>query len=446
MKISRRSLLGGATALGATHTFWNSKQLWAQPNVAKRIIFFYFPDGVVGTSSSGSQSLWHPSGSEMSFTLPEQLSPLLPFQNQCTFLKGISTAVHGSAGGHPDGAMRLLTAAKNAAHESIDQYLARTVGGSAPWRHLYLGVQSNKGPTTVGKHLSYTTPTNSVPPQDDPRVAFCDLFSQPYDGISECEDMRNTQKKSIDSAMVELNSLRSQLGSLESQKLDRHLEALQELQYRNETLSSTIAQAQCEEKNLSVGNLGSTLYDPSLYPDTLKAQIDLMILGMECGLTNVGVLQNSHHTSGLPMNRFAETAMYNPSNDIPSHEASHYGANHDANNPYYAAFLQQRIWWVEQFSYLLESLDTRLEGNGTMLDNSIVVLCSEVSDGNTHSFDNMPFIIAGGGGGMISGGRLLSYEKEPHANLWISLARAMGDDLNSFGEDGTGLLEGFLSL
>ena len=445
MKISRRRLIQGGTALGATMPFWKSRTLWAQPSTAKRIIFFYFPDGVVGTSESGTQSLWHASGSEHSFELGSQLAPLIPYQNQCLFINGVSLAVGGAAGGHPDGAMRLLTASKNANHESIDQYLARTAGAAAPWRHLYLGVQSNQGPATIGKHLSYPSATNSVPPQDDPRVAFCDLFAQSYDGISTCEDMRITQKKSIDSALVDLESLRSQLGSLESNKLERHLEALNELQYRNDTLTSTIEQAQCTEKQLSVGSLGPSLYDPAVYPDTLKAQIDLMVLGMECELTRVGVIQNSHHTSNLAMNRFVGTEMYNPSNDIPSHEASHYGANHDSSNPFYTAFIQQRTWWVEQFAYLLQELNTRPEGNGTMLDNSIVVLCSEVSDGNTHSFDNIPLVVAGGGGGMIRSGRLLEYNKKPHADLWITLARAMGEDISQFGEDGSGLLDGILS-
>ena len=198
MKISRRSFLSRSAALGSTLPFWGSKKLWAQPNTAKRIIFFYFPDGVVGTSESGTQSLWHATGSETNFTLGTQLAPLVPFQEQCLFLNGISLAVGGSAGGHPDGAMRLMTGAKDANHESIDQYLARTVGAASPWRHLYLGVQSNRGPATIGKHLSYPSATNAVPPQDDPRVAFCDLFAQSYDGVAECEDMRITQQKSID--------------------------------------------------------------------------------------------------------------------------------------------------------------------------------------------------------------------------------------------------------
>ena len=100
---------------------------------------------------------------------------------------------------------------------------------------------------------------------------------------------------------------------------------------------------------------------------------------------------------------------------------------------------------MEQFAYLLQELESRPEGSGTMLDNSIVVLCSEVSDGNTHSFDNIPFVIAGNGGGMLRSGKLLEYNKKPHADLWITLAAAMGENLSQFGEDGTGILEGILS-
>ena len=170
-----------------------------------------------------------------------------------------------------------------------------------------------------------------------------------------------------------------------------------------------------------------------------------MVLAMECDLTKVGLIQNSYHTSDLIMSRFPGTPMFDPSNDVPSHEASHYGANHDDSNPLYQAFFQQRSWWVEQYAYLLEQLSIRPEDGGSMLDNSIVVLCSEVSDGNTHSFDNMTFILSGGGAGTIETGRVLTFNQKPHSDLWITLARAMGEDLTSFGEDSTGILADILS-
>ena len=81
-----------------------------------------------------------------------------------------------------------------------------------------------------------------------------------------------------------------------------------------------------------------------------------------------------------------------------------------------------------------------------MLDNSIVVLISEISDGNVHSLDNMPFIVAGGGGGALRQNKLLSYDGAAHADLWIALAHAMGEELTSFGDDGTGPLDGVLRL
>ena len=81
-----------------------------------------------------------------------------------------------------------------------------------------------------------------------------------------------------------------------------------------------------------------------------------------------------------------------------------------------------------------------------MLDNSIVVLISEISDGNVHSLDNMPFLIAGGGGGRLHQNKLLSYDDASHADLWIALAHAMGEEIQTFGDDGTGPLDGVLRL
>ena len=106
---------------------------------------------------------------------------------------------------------------------------------------------------------------------------------------------------------------------------------------------------------------------------------------MACGLTKVGVIQGSQHTSELIMSRFRDTEMYDAGFDMRSHQASHYGARHDRSNRLYSDFVKQVNWWVSQYAYLLQQLRARPEGDGTMLDHSVVLLCTEVSDGNTHS-------------------------------------------------------------
>ncbi|MFT6396567.1 MAG: hypothetical protein ACJAYU_001310 [Bradymonadia bacterium] len=137
--------------------------------------------------------------------------------------------------------------------------------------------------------------------------------------------------------------------------------------------------------------------------------------------------------------------MFDAGYDMRSHQASHYGASHDRGHREFADYVDQRGWWVQQFRYLLEQLEARPEGDGTMLDHSTILLCSEVCDGNTHLHDNMPFVVAGRAGGAISTGRLLQYESMRHSNLLVGLGRSMGADLNNFGQESFGPLPGLLS-
>jgi hypothetical protein len=107
--------------------------------------------------------------------------------------------------------------------------------------------------------------------------------------------------------------------------------------------------------------------------------------------------------------------------------------------------VKQRRWWVSQFGYLLAQLKARPEGSGTMLDSSVILLCTEICDGNTHLHDNMPFVLAGRAGGAIKTGRLLQFDGVRHGNLLVSIAQAMGESLGSFGDASSGPLAGLLS-
>ena len=410
------------------------KQSRADGGVAKRIIFFYFPDGVVGPSQDGDPSRWHCSGSEHNFQLGELLAPLSDFRDDCLFFNGLTMGPTDS-GSHPGGAQKLLTAADHGAHVSIDQRLAQD--SDAPFKHLYLGVQSNVDGASGDKFISYPSAGVSVTPTDDPTQAFSILF-----GDHEPTETVDARKVSIiDAVLDDMHALRDRLGSVEQSKLDLHLESLREVENRIKNVDDRLG---CDDPSVAPIDLGS-LNDPAMFPAILRAQIDLMVLAMSCGLTSVGTLQCSHHTSELLMSRFAGTALYDPGFDMRSHQASHYGASHDPSKKEYSAFYAQRIYWVEQFAYLLEALAAHPEGDGTMLDHSLVVLCSEVCDGNTHLHDNMPFVVAGRGAGSISPGRLIDRPGARHADLYIALAHAMGSPIASFGDNSTGPLTGVLS-
>ena len=439
MKFSRRALLGSAAALPLSGLFNVAE---AGSGTAERVIFLYFPDGVPAWSEAGDTSLWHASGSEWDPYLPQVVAPLEDWKDRCLFFRGLSSGGTDN-GSHPGGAQKLLTAVDYGNGESIDNYLARTAGYDRAWRHLYLGVQANYNSASGDKHVVYPSAGTTISPQDDPRQAFEDLFgswtssgSGDTGGSSSSGDL-----KVVQSLLEETQALRSQLGGVEKDKLDYHVESLLELEARYSGSSSGgTGSASCEEPGLSFDS-SLDLYDPGNFPAIAKAQMDLAILAMECGLTKVATIQMSHHTSELIMSRFPDTDMYDPDYDMRSHQASHYGSSHDWGSREFTAFVQQRVWFVEQLRYLMEQLDARPEGGGTMLDNSVLVLCTEVCDGNTHQHDDLPILLAGGAGGAFSTGRLVDVGYRRHGDLWASVAQAMGQEVWSWGDGSSGSID-----
>jgi hypothetical protein len=456
---SRRSalaLLGGAALAAPFYNLVRPTVARASGGNAKRILFFYYPDGVPGQSQNGEPSAWHPTGSTFDFQLGPAAAPLERWKAKSVFFRGLSMGPT-DAGSHPGGAKKLLTATDGGNGESIDQYLSRTVGGSAFWRHLYLGAQATIGNASGDKHVVYPSAGQSIPPEDDPRRAFQALFgvANPGGGAPAPDPggavvIDPVRASVIDKVLGDLTSLKARLGRVESARLDMHLDALREVENRlggaQVDEGEVVAAASCQSPSIDTGGFGdATLYDPSAFPAILKAQLDLAVLATACGLTRVVTIQASTHTSELVMSRFAGSEMYDPGYDMRSHQASHYGASHNPQSREYNAYVQQRAWWAAQYAYLLERLDSLPDGDGTMLDSSIVVCCTEVCDGNTHLHDDMPFVVSGGACGRISTGRMLDVGYRRHGDLWAALATAMGQRTDSFGDASGGVLPGLLS-
>lgn len=414
---------------------------------AKRIIFFYFPDGVLGPSAQGQPSRWHCTGSETNFTLPDQLNPLAAFKSDCLFFNGLSMGGTDS-GSHPGGAKKLLTGVDGGNGESVDHFLSRTVGASAAWRHLYLGAMATQNNASGDKFIVYPTAGQTVAPRDNPRQVFQQLFANAMVGDAGVPNpaLADTRLSVIDNAKAELDALKTKLGGSEARKLDLHLEALREVERRVKPMGNTPAPSSCVTPSIDLtGFTDNQLYDASKFGHILRAQIDVMVTAMACGLTKVGTLQASMHTSELILSRMPGTEMYEPGFDMRSHQASHYGDSHDPSKREVRAYLQQRRWFVEQFAYLLGELKKRPDGDGTMLDSSVVMLCTEVCDGNTHLHDNMPFIVAGRAGGRINPGRLLQTNGTRHGALLGALAQSMGANVQGWGDGNSGPLGGVLS-
>lgn len=444
--LKRRDLLAGGAAALLALPFLRRARGHAPNGHAKRLIILYHPDGVPGPSSNGEQSAWHPTGDGTQFTLPPVLASLTPFKDRCVFFRGLSMG-STDVGSHPGGAKKLLTGVDGGNGISIDQRLAQTVGAGDPFRTLYLGAMANQNGASGDKHISYVAPGVTATPDDDPVAAFSRVFAGTGTTTGGGTDPAKQRRLSVlDRAKGDLDDLRGQLDGPERSKLDLHFEALREVEQRLTGGGGGGGGASCTAPSIdAAGITSSTLYAPERFPQILRAQIDLMVQAMACGVTRVGVIQGSIHTSELIMSRFMGTPMYDPGFDMRSHQASHYGATHDTQHREYLAFVRQATWWMEQLAYLLGQLAARPEDGGTMLDHSLVLSCTEVCDGNTHGHDDMPFILAGGGSGRVHTGRLMNLGYRRHSDLLVSIANAMGDSLGAFGEASSGGIPGLLA-
>jgi hypothetical protein len=441
-RFGRRALLKALTSAALTAPLVSlaaRKASAARGGTARRVIFFYFPDGVPAVSQSGEASLWHATGSGSNFQLSDIHTSLLPLKDKCVFFNGLTMGPTDS-GSHPGGAQKLLTAVDHGNGQSIDQALASALGVPL----LYLGAMATEG---ISYQAAGTAP---AAPENNPRAAFDRLFPGGAPPSTTPTTATDPDGASIlDTVMADLNDMSGSWGQAEKTKLDLHMSALRDLEKKVKAMPPGGTDGGVPPlptcKNPSLGAYDPNgLNAPANFPAILRAQTDLMVQAMACNLTRVGLLQCSVHTSELNMAAFPNTPMSIPNYYLGSHKASHYGTTHNEQDELFRAFHQQVRWWVDQYAYLLQALASRPEDGGTMLDNSLVVLCTEICDGNTHNHDNMPFILAGGGGGTVRTGQLLQMTDAPHAGLYSAIAQAMGKPMK-FGQGNTGPLAGLLA-
>ena len=444
--LSRRQLLASAAAAGVLAPFarlgrFGSSIASAQAAPSKcKAMFVYVPDGCI-------PDRWHPTGSERSFTLPAMTAPLAAVQQHLVFLKGLDMYAGGAT--HEGGIRKVLTGAGDV---SLDVFLGQRLNEVSPLPHssLQLGVAVNFENGSGG--MSFIGANQEVKPDDDPLNAFNRVFGNvdPGGGGGGGGDSPELRRRRsiLDLALGDINRVRSRLGTLEQKKLDTHLQSFREVERR--VVSPPPAQA------CSVGSFdrrGFTNNPNDFYPKTFHKEqnfqtvgelhMDIAALALSCRMTRVASLMWSHPVS--PTHITASGAS------IGNHDASHYG---NADSPTAAAFIQLKRWFMDRFVYLIRKLEQTPDPDGGMLiDNTIVFLCSELGDSNNHDHRNMPFVLAGKAAGKLQTGRFLDYsrshngENESHAKLLVSIAKAMGVNVDSFGYTGhgTGPLPGLLS-
>lgn len=423
MKISqpRRNFLKWLGAAGfSASTLPLARMAVAEDGFPMRAIFCFMPDGMVPDQ-------WHAQGSGTNFTLPAMTQPLERVRQHCVFINGVD--MYGPGSTHEGGCAKLLTGGPGRSGDglvSLDYYLGQQFKTAVIRPHLNLNIV----PIYHDKHISFDLNGVPVTAEKNPLAAFESLF-----GADAGDNFINQRRLSVlDTTLTELNAIRARLGSVEQTKLDTHLASLRELEQK---LSSDDVGA-CPAWNFNPTGFEVTrtgLWDNPEYLDASRMGVigdlhrDVAVHALACDLTRVVTLKWNNSVNNNTMS-VAGTSK-------SCHQASHEGGDE---------FVRIKAWYTEQLAKLIEQLAAIPEGSGSLLDNTLIFVGSDLANGSWHNHTSMPFILAGGSTGGIQGGRSLVYDGVPHNRILVSIARFMGVNINRFGteDDTPGPLSGLV--
>ncbi len=438
LNTSRRAFLGSLGAAGVLAPFVPllNREIEAAPgDFPLRIILLFSANGTIHEN-------WAPTGGESDFQLSPILSPLEAYKDQLIVVDGLEMSRSGPGDGHQKGMGILWTGSTLleggdfqgggnsgtvgwGGGTSVEQHIAQAVGDQTPYRSLEFGVQTRGA--SVWSRMSYAGPNQPIAPEDSPDAMFQRLFADFDVDASEIERLKVERRSVIDLVKGDLDHLMVQHGSSDDQlKIEAHLDAIREIEQRNDA-----AVPSCEVPGVP-GGIDHEANDN--FPMVCQRQTDLLAMSLACDMTRVASVQWSRSVSNT---RFSWLS-------IPEghHDLSHLG---DGDQSMVDKITAINTWYAEQVKALLDALAAIPEGDGTVLDNTLVVWGNELSRGNSHGNRPIPFVLAGGGGGALQMGRYLQYDNVPHNRLLVSLCHAMGlTDQQTFGntDSGSGGLAG----
>lgn len=419
MKMTRRSLLAGMACATPFLPILSSRAGGvSQP---KRLILMFSACGTIGDA-------WRPVATEP-LTFGPILEPLTPHRGRILQIGGLQTLKGGPGGNHAQGVANLWTAGGLlegdivdggngdlrgwGAGTSIDQFLAEDA--VTPYKTLEFAVAP--GDANINSRTIYAGPDQPVAPEPNPVAMFDRLFGDFFEDEDELKRVRAQKQSVIDVVKDELDHLRGKVGSEDTLKIDSHLEGILELERR---LTAGVVDCEPPER--------PDLDASDAYPETGAAQMELLVMALKCGLTDIASLQWSRGVSRTMFTWLGHTDHH--------HNLSHEG---DSNELAQQQLIEINTWYAEQFAALLDALYNTQEGDGTMLDNTLLVWGNELGKGNSHSLGGMPFVMAGNLAGYFDTGRAVLASGVEHNRLLVSICNAMGrEDVDSYGETDTG--------
>lgn len=440
-KMGRRQLLaglGGAGAIAALSPFVPLRRARGDGGYPTRFVVFTTMMGMSGRYPDP----WTPAGGITDFRFPAGsiLEPLTPFRDRLVVIDGLTNQAAVDTdlpGGHPRGLGTALTGGRliegpgmvgGGARDwtartfgpSVDQLIASELGV----RSMEIGIDRRRTTpsATYKTRMSFRGPSEPLPSDFDPESVY-DRFFGGLDASTDSAAAANRARRShlLDYIRGDLASLERRVGSEDRLKMQAHLASLDRVRAE---LAATVPET-CVPPDLgSEANI----------PADARMQMELIKSSFACDLARVatimwGTTPHSWRFEWLPR-RLSDGF----------HSMSHLGAsNESAQNELISACR----WYAEQFRDFLAMLDSVPEGDGTLLDHTIVLWNTEVAAGNSHTYRNMPYVLAGGTHHFRTG-RYLSFDGEPHNPLLVSICQAMGVEVTTFGDPdyGSGPLPG----
>lgn len=463
LELHRRTLIRGAGSIAialpwleAMGTRTAGAQSSARP--ANRFLGVFTPGGTAQTPLAGVQRHW-PGGSETAPVLSQILAPMEPVKSKIITIRGlrIATAEVGDVEPHPAGSVGLWSGSelnKNAPYSSlpsIDQVIATRISkGKKAKASVLMAVRwatDNNGKQSAFSTLSSEDPTGApIPPSIDPVTIYQDLFGALAPAQPGRPDPVLARRKSIlDFVDRKYVALSARLGAADRAKLEQHLDKLREVEKGLSLSAGIVTSGKCQappKVDTSKYNPKEGMYfenethavsdgtDGSI-PLVGKYMMDMMVMAFACDITGVGVLSWSD----------AQAFHSLPWLNLPGNQHTTY--QHDKDQKY-VAFTQIATWYHQQHSYLLQQMDGVDMGGHTLLDESVVFFGSDVGVGMSHSHNNIPIMLAGGGGGLRTGRHLdLRVNRSsdddpgiPHNNLLVAVLRLFGDTRTTYQQPG----------
>ena len=437
--LNRRQLLkGGGIALGLPLL---ESMGWAAPAKAlpKRMMVGYFaygaymPNGPAGIPDAGKphhEWSWWPTSTPGPLTFNKSTAPFEPLKDYVSYLRGLDHAGGWSLGGHSSGDV-FATGADMVGREktnsiSIDQVAANMHGDKTRYASIVLGTEGGTGSYGSCKTLSHRGPGRPIPSMHRPQEIFNRLFA-PYagKGVDEVRAGLKREASILDLIMDQSRSLKGRLGREDQTKVDEYLDSIRTLEQRVERTSQWTHQPlpDVDTKGL---NLEVSHKEPQEY---IRCMYDLIYLAFRTDSTRFATLMLESESS-------SDSEMWNYANYVLGYKGATHDIAHKRPDDYSG---QWDRWRAEQHAYFLQRLRDTPEGDGNMLDRT-VVLWGSAHPHASHSTKNYPIHIAGGNKLGFRHGNLHAFEgdrKKPLANLFVSMLNAVDVPTEKFA-DSTG--------